>query len=206
MRAPTKALVMLLVQQGARRDARCGANEAAVMTDRCAAGAACESSPAPTPRLCACRVRHSRPRCSTKTHRQHRTHPHAGAARKRALSMGEHDTEHNRSNRDLRGQRPMSGSFATTRDTDDGRCRAQATLIPDRRRRSQPDAAGGSLIPRERQRTWYQLRSTPVGGADSVAGLLGRGQQLFTDSTTVPKPRLVKTQPFRSGIGLLRYL
>jgi RibD C-terminal domain len=35
--------------------------------------------------------------------------------------------------------------------------------------------------------------------------VLGRGQRLFADATEVPRLRLVETQPFRSGIVLLRY-
>jgi dihydrofolate reductase len=35
--------------------------------------------------------------------------------------------------------------------------------------------------------------------------VLGRGRRLFADATEVPKLRLVETQPFRSGIVLLRY-
>ena len=35
--------------------------------------------------------------------------------------------------------------------------------------------------------------------------VLGRGKRLFADATEVPKLRLVETQPFRSGIVLLRY-
>jgi dihydrofolate reductase len=35
--------------------------------------------------------------------------------------------------------------------------------------------------------------------------VLGRGSRLFTDATNVPRLRLVETQPFRSGIVLLRY-
>jgi dihydrofolate reductase len=35
--------------------------------------------------------------------------------------------------------------------------------------------------------------------------VLGRGRRLFEDATAVPKLKLVQTQPFRSGIVLLRY-
>ena len=35
--------------------------------------------------------------------------------------------------------------------------------------------------------------------------VLGRGRRLFADATDVPRLRLVDTQPFRSGIVLLRY-
>jgi hypothetical protein len=35
--------------------------------------------------------------------------------------------------------------------------------------------------------------------------VLGRGRRLFADATEVPRLRLVETQPFRSGIVLLRY-
>ncbi len=35
--------------------------------------------------------------------------------------------------------------------------------------------------------------------------VLGRGGRLFADATAVPRLRLVETQPFRSGVVLLRY-
>ncbi len=35
--------------------------------------------------------------------------------------------------------------------------------------------------------------------------VLGRGQRLFADASEVPRLRLVESQPFRSGIVLLRY-
>ena len=35
--------------------------------------------------------------------------------------------------------------------------------------------------------------------------VLGRGQRLFADATTVPRLRLAEARPFRSGIVLLRY-
>ena len=35
--------------------------------------------------------------------------------------------------------------------------------------------------------------------------VLGRGRRLFADATDVPRLRLVESQPFRSGIVLLRY-
>jgi hypothetical protein len=35
--------------------------------------------------------------------------------------------------------------------------------------------------------------------------VLGHGQRLFADASGIPRLRLVKTQPFRSGIVLLRY-
>jgi dihydrofolate reductase len=35
--------------------------------------------------------------------------------------------------------------------------------------------------------------------------VLGRGRRLFEDATGVPRLKLVQTQPFRSGIVLLRY-
>jgi hypothetical protein len=35
--------------------------------------------------------------------------------------------------------------------------------------------------------------------------VLGRGQQLFANASAVPRLRLVESQPFRSGIVLLRY-
>jgi dihydrofolate reductase len=35
--------------------------------------------------------------------------------------------------------------------------------------------------------------------------VLGRGERLFPDGTTIPRLRLVETQPFRSGVVLLRY-
>ncbi len=35
--------------------------------------------------------------------------------------------------------------------------------------------------------------------------VLGRGQTLFADATELPRLRLVETQPFRSGVVLLRY-
>jgi dihydrofolate reductase len=35
--------------------------------------------------------------------------------------------------------------------------------------------------------------------------VVGRGQRLFADATTVPRLRLAEARPFRSGIVLLRY-
>jgi dihydrofolate reductase len=35
--------------------------------------------------------------------------------------------------------------------------------------------------------------------------VLGRGRRLFADATGLPRLRLVETQPFRSGVVLLRY-
>lgn len=35
--------------------------------------------------------------------------------------------------------------------------------------------------------------------------VLGRGQRLFADATTVPRLRLAEARPFRSGVVLLRY-
>jgi dihydrofolate reductase len=35
--------------------------------------------------------------------------------------------------------------------------------------------------------------------------VLGRGQRLFADATTVPRLRLAEARPFRSGVVVLRY-
>jgi dihydrofolate reductase len=35
--------------------------------------------------------------------------------------------------------------------------------------------------------------------------VLGRGQRLFADATTVPRLRLAEARPLRSGVVLLRY-